>query len=130
MKAESRRPADRTRLAIVSLQISAMLFVFAAVLLAMAPFFTSRLDVSEHVLRTGMIWLIAALVIALAAWTFVVAQGLVNRKRWAWISAIVLFVLYVPSVFLPLGVLGLFGALSKGTRVRFDVHRSHSTVHR
>jgi len=38
-------------------------------------------------------------------------------------------VLYLPSGFLPLGVIGLIGVLSPGTRARFPVPRS-DTVRR
>ena len=47
-------------------------------------------------------------------------RGLRDDRRWAFKTGIVLFVLYLPSWFLPLGVVGLLGLLSKGSRMRFE----------
>lgn len=37
--------------------------------------------------------------------------GLKNNQRWAWISGIILFAIYLPSLFIVLGILGLVNLL-------------------
>ena len=62
-----------------------------------------------------------ALCLLLAAGIEVVVWGLKRRKFWAWIAGICLFGLYLPSLFLPLGWLGLWGLLDAGSRSEFGI---------
>jgi hypothetical protein len=50
-----------------------------------------------------------------------VAAGLRRRALWAWVAGLCIFGLYVPSLFLPLGALGLWGLLGEGSRREFGV---------
>ena len=102
---------DRIKLAIVSLQISAVLTLVAATfLLSFARDFNS----SFHGLVTG-------LGLAFAALPAILAFGLQRRKRWAWNGSIGLFALYLVGGYLPLGVVGLWGLLDIESRREFGV---------
>ena len=48
-----------------------------------------------------------------------VSYQLQNGKRWAWICSIGFFCLCIPSPLLPIGVVGLWACLNKGTAGRF-----------
>ena len=115
--------ADRTRLATISLHISAVLYIVAGALLAMVPFTWDPTTTVEYTLRSSVTWFLAALSIGLALLAHVLIRALRQRKRWAWVTATVLFSLYLPSAFLPLGAVGLFGLMSEGTRARFPAAR-------
>jgi hypothetical protein len=51
----------------------------------------------------------------------IVVSGIRQRKFWAWIAGLCVFAIYVPSLFLPLGALGLWGLLDEGSRLEFSV---------
>ena len=51
--------------------------------------------------------------------TEVVIYGLRKKKFWAWVGAIMLSALYIPSIFLPLGVIALCGLLTKDVRKNY-----------
>lgn len=122
-------PADRTRLATFALHASAVLYVPFGLLLAVRPLAWDPAVEPEYALRAGLIWGLAVLCIGLAGFVEVIAAGLRRGRRWALHAATTMFVLYLPSGFLPLGVIGLVGVLSPGTRARFPVPRS-DTVRR
>ncbi len=70
-------------------------------------------------------YLVARAVFAVAVTVFVslflllVSRHLEQRRFWAWVAAIVFFSLMLDTWFFPLGVLGLWGLLTKGTRAEF-----------
>ena len=125
-KTEAHRPVERTRLATMSLHISAVLYVITGVLLALVPLAWDPATTVEYTLRSGVMWLLAVLSIALAILAHFLIRALRRRKRWAWITSAVLFAIYLPSAFLPLGAVGLFGLMSEGTRAQFPVARRDS----
>jgi hypothetical protein len=105
-------------MAVVCLHISAGLYVLIGV--ALVPMF---LDADPSGL--GMAFAAGTLVfcLALAGGIEFVVWGLGRRKFWAWVAGLCLFGLYVPSLFFPLGALGLWGLLDEGSRAEFDVGR-------
>ena len=123
-------PTDRTRYATIALHVSTVLYVVVALLLALIPFAWDPDTTPEYGLRAGVLWGLALFTLALAVFVEVVVSGLKRRRRWALIAATVLFVLYLPSAFLPLGIAGLIGTLSPGTRARFPVPRADSVRRR
>jgi hypothetical protein len=50
-----------------------------------------------------------------------VKNGLRKRKFWAWVAGLCIFGIYLPSLFFPLGALGLWGLLDEGSRSEFGV---------
>ena len=98
-------------------------------LVALEPLSRDPAASSEYALHSGTMYLLAALAFALAILSQVLIRALRRGKRWAWITASVLFALYLLSAFLPLGAAGLFGLMSKGTRARFRAADRDSTPH-
>jgi hypothetical protein len=103
-------------LATVCLHISAVLYLIVALL--MFPLFTAVDDTGWGLLfAIGMFILCLGLI---AGIEFVV-YGLHRRKFWAWVAGLCIFGLYAPSLFFPLGALGLWGLLDSGSRAEFGV---------
>ena len=68
------------------------------------------------------------LCLALACGIEFVVYGLRRRKFWAWVAGLCIFGFYVPTLFLPLGVIGLWGLLDSGSRAEFGVGNRHSSA--
>jgi|SRR5713226_7521696 len=104
-------------LAVACLHISAVLYLIVGILI----FFLFTRDGDETGL--GMVFAIGALLfcLALIAGIEFVVYGLCNRKFWAWVAGLCIFGVYVPSLFFPLGALGLWGLLDSGSRAAFGV---------
>jgi hypothetical protein len=108
---------DRTTLATTCLHISSAIYAIAG--LAFLGNALSRSRSASLPTKAGAIFCILCL--AFAAGIEVVARGLRSRRYWAWVAALCVFTLYTPSIFLPLGVLGLWALLTPTTRARFGV---------
>ena len=48
-----------------------------------------------------------------------VTKELKKNKFWAWIVAIIISGIYIPSIFIILGIIGLLGLVHKNTRTAF-----------
>ena len=70
--------------------------------------------------RTGYVAL-AVFCLCLAAGVEVIAHGIRKRQFWAWVAGLCVFAVYLPSLFLPLGGLGLWGLLDAGSRAEFGI---------
>jgi hypothetical protein len=112
----------RIGLAIVCLNISAVLYLIVGVLM-----FTPLLAEGDGPLG-GLPFAIGVLIFLLALIVGIefVVYGLHCRKFWAWVAGLCIFGVYVPSLFFPLGALGLWGLLDNGSQAEFDVGRSGS----
>lgn len=62
-----------------------------------------------------------AFILALIAGIELVAHGLDRRKFWAWVAGLCVFALYIPPLFFPLGLLGMWGLPGGGSRAEFGV---------
>lgn len=51
----------------------------------------------------------------------ILINGLKKRRKWSWITGLIVFGLYAPSLFLPLGVMGLWAMLNAGTQQELGV---------
>jgi len=114
---------DRTGLAIVCLHISAVAYVLFGVFLLLLP----RLIETSESYGSGLAVFMLLFCLALAAGVEVLVVGLKKRRFWAWIVGIIVSGTYVPSLFLPLGALGLWGLLAAGSRKSFGVGASPGT---
>jgi hypothetical protein len=81
--------------------------------------FVDKDDAGLVALVVGLVMLVTC--VALAIGIEVVAFGLRRRKFWAWVAGLCIFGLYLPSLFLPLGALGLWGLLAPGSRAAFGI---------
>lgn len=110
-------------LATISLHISAALYVIVGLLLF--PLFMSD---DETGLGLSFAIVMLLLCLALASGIEFVVFGLHRRKFWAWVVGLCIFGIYTPSLFLPLGALGLWGLLDSGSREEFGVGSSHNSA--
>lgn len=108
---ERRKPS--LRLVTFSLWTSSALYVLSG--LAMAVFFAFMAKEEKDGAIAFIILGFASLgaCLGMAVFAGVVAWQLGERKFWAWICALILGGLYVPSLFIVLGVLVLLGALRR-----------------
>ena len=104
----------KIRLATTCLHISAVLYVLVGVLFV---WLSRNVDGYE---RTGDV-AIGVFSLCLAAGVEVIAHGIRKRQFWAWVAGLCVFGLYAPSLFLPLGALGLWGLLDAGSRAEFGI---------
>lgn len=106
----------KIKLATVCLHISAALYLIVGLLL-----FSLFMSDTETNLGLPFATVSLLLCIALAAGIEFVIYGLRRRKFWAWVVGLGIFAVYVPSLFFPLGALGLWGLLDSGSRAEFGV---------
>ena len=107
----------RVGVAIVCLHISAALYAVAGL-----AFFVlvNGGNGTDGNLPVALVLLLFCL--GLAVGVEVVAYGLKHRRFWAWVAGLAIFGVYLPSGFLPLGVLGLWGLLQKASRAELGVN--------
>lgn len=103
----------RIGLAIASLHISAALYALIAGLFVILCC-QSDVDLPITILMGGFC-------LALTLGLELIVLGLRRRRFWAWLVGLCVFAIYVPSLFLPLGALGLWGLLDPGSRLAFGV---------
>src|SRR5258708_18611974 len=107
----------RIGISIVCLHISAVLYLVVG--LAMFPLLAGEDDSSTAIASA---WFLLCLMMIVGV-EFTV-YGLKRRRFWAWVAGICIFGMYLPSLFLPLGALGLLGLLDEGSRRQFGVGAS------
>ena len=113
--------SHRIKMATVCLHISAVLYVLISIgSIAFILFFPME-EVEEKVLFFVMFIFMAVFCLVLAAGIEVVVWAIKRRKFWSWVTGLVIFGLYIPSLFLPLGALGLWGLLDSGSRKEFGI---------
>jgi hypothetical protein len=111
----------RVGLAIVCLHISSGLYLLLAVM--MFPIL-----VAEDGRGLTLAIIMSAFCVALSIGVEIVAVGLGRRKLWAWVAGLCVFGTYVPSLFFPLGALGLWGLLDAGSRAQFGIGRKQGAA--
>lgn len=110
----------RVGMAIVCLHLSAVLYVLLGVGLLVLVLAIGEAGAAKSVEFLFVI-LMFLMCLALAIAIEFVVHGLHYRKKWAWIVGIVMFGIYLPSLFFPLGALGLWGLLDAGSQAEFGV---------
>ncbi len=110
----------RIGMAIICLHISAALYLLIGGLLFLV-LDVRVLEIDNS--RSGHIFMsiLAAVCVGIVLGIEVVAWGLRRRKFWAWVAGLVIFGIYVPSLFFLLGGFGLWGLLDPGSRREFGV---------
>jgi hypothetical protein len=110
----------RIGLATICLHISAVLYLLAGLLFPVL--------LADEQTGVGMAFAVILLVVCLAivVGIEIVAYGLHRRRYWAWIAGLCIFGLYLPSLFFPLGALGLWGLLDRGSQEVLGVSKRGS----
>ena len=117
----------RITMATVCLHLSAVLYAIIAI--GIVPFFAMLSDLDKQSgnppppelaeMMSVMGIFMAVLCVALIIGIEFVAAGLRKRRFWAWVAGLCIFGLYLPSIFFPLGALGMWGLLDEGSRAEF-----------
>jgi len=92
----------RIRLAILALRISEGIYVLLGLCLPISMISVKEIG-DEYPMWLG------------------VCTALRRRQFWAWVAGLCISGLYIPSLFLPLGVMGLVGLLDPASRAAFGV---------
>lgn len=109
IKIQKKKTKDRVGLAIAALQISAFIYILVG-----TAFLAAALGgVGTFPPFAGFFMFFFCLALA-AALEFVIS-GLKRRKYWAWLTGLIILGIYIPSLFLPLGIVGLIGLLDQGS---------------
>ena len=103
-------------LATACLHISAVLYLALGAL--MFPLFMHDDETGYGLVIAGGFFVFCLILIAGIE---LVVYGLHRRKFWAWVAGLCIFGLYAPSLFFPLGALGLWGLLDRGSRAEFGI---------
>ena len=72
---------------------------------------------SREILAFGIL----GVCLALTAGLELVASGLNRRRYWAWIVGICVFAVFIPSGFLPIGLVGIWALLNRETQATFGI---------
>lgn len=106
---------NRINKALVRLHISALLYV----LLGLGFYFLFSLlaEGDREAMAAGVV--IAIVCCALAVVVEIIAWEIRRRYYWAWIAGVGTFALYVPSIFMPLGILGVWWLMDDRSRAEF-----------
>jgi len=93
---------------IIVLHISAVIYFLLGIAL---------LTVLKYYIPFGAF--IALISIGMGVFVEVIIKGLKDNKFWAWVAGLIICGLYVPSLFIILGIIGLIGLLDKEVRKGF-----------
>jgi hypothetical protein len=104
--------------ATVVLRISTVLYALIGPLIFAISYMSGALKDSSVVLIDTFA---TVFTLMLAIGVEFVRNGIIQRKFWAWGTGLCFFGLYMPSIFLPLGVFGLWGLLEKSSREEFGI---------
>lgn len=113
---------DRTGIAIVCLHLSAVLYVsllaVGVTLVWLIP------NISEN---DPYAWYLALILMPLGLCMAIVIEltacGLRRQQFKAWVAGLGIFIIFVSPLLLPLGLLGLWGLLAKGSRRAVGIGR-------
>ena len=113
-------------MALICLHISTFLYVLLGI--GLVAFARWMPDDPEEPLSTRIVFMGAAVFcVLLAAVPEIAAMGIRRRRFWGWVLSLILFGLYVPSLFMPLGAFGLWGLLDAGSRAEMGVDSNRGT---
>ena len=114
---------------ILCLRISSVFYFVLGTLIASLLLFFSKKMFGEHPTGDtlgGLITAIFMAILSLAMAIFVefVIHGLKKTKYWAWIAGVILTAMYIPSLFIILGIIGILGLLDKSVMSDFQQARN------
>lgn len=111
-------PGSKLRVAIVAFRISEAIYI--AISLCLPTLVLLAPEAREEFPLWGA-FCTGFLGVGFAVFIEIVVRELKKQKFWAWIAGICLSGLYIPSIFFPLGVMGLIGLLDGEVRAAFGI---------
>lgn len=108
--------AGKTWLAVLSMHLGAALSFFLGVVAVAFCFFITPIPRTENVLLGLTVLGVGVSLALVLEW---IVSGLHRRRFWAWLVSVFVCVLFLPTPFLPIGILGLWGLSDVGTRREF-----------
>ncbi len=106
----------RIGMSIVCLHLSAGVYFLLALLLP-----SLLLSISENEYKLPIAIGFGIFCLMLAVGVEVIVYGLHRRWFWAWLAGILVLGIYLPTIFLPLGAIGLWGLLDAESRAEFGM---------
>jgi Kef-type K+ transport system membrane component KefB len=108
----------KIELAILGIRISTVIY-YLIIVGCIVGWFLLQSD-SEEFLPL-VLWLLAGFTLAFVIFLEMVIVYLKRRRYWAWVAGIIIGGLFIPSLFLPFGVMILVGLLHEDSRKAFGV---------
>jgi hypothetical protein len=111
----------RLGMAIRCLHISTIAYVLAALCILLYTIWTlmyPKATESDPI----FLGLFTMFCFAMAIVPEIAVLGIRRRRFWGWVLGLILFATFVPSIFLPLGVFGLWGLLDANSRAEFGMN--------
>nr|WP_010246185.1 hypothetical protein [Acetivibrio cellulolyticus] len=97
--------------AIICIRIASIIYFLIAVLLVVFGFFLKE-DLLIFILYSVFI-------LPMVFWCEITILGLKKTKYWAWVSSIIMFAIFIPSLFIIMGIIGIKTMLSEPVRNQF-----------
>lgn len=97
--------------AIICIRIASIIYLLIAVLLVGIGFFLKE-DMFIFILYS-------VLILPIVFWCEITILGLKKTKYWAWVSSIIMFAMFIPSLFIVIGIVGIKTMLSEPVRNQF-----------
>ncbi len=107
----------RLSLAIIGLRISNLLYAAMLILILLQAF--SIFNFIDGLNLWALLFLMIV-TLGLVVFIEIVIACLRRHKYWAWVAGLIIGAIYLPSLYLPFGVLILIGLLSGSTRLEFE----------
>lgn len=104
---------------IICLHISAVLYVLVGGGILYVSIFVIGFDAMMLMMQKILFGIEIITCFVLAGFIEIVVRGLKRHKYWAWIASIIIFGIYIPSIFIVLGIIGLIGILKQDTKKIF-----------
>ncbi|MFH1367587.1 MAG: hypothetical protein ABII64_00535 [Elusimicrobiota bacterium] len=116
--------SKKLKYAIISLRISTIIYI----LIGLA--FTIFLIAGDKETVNAKWFVIATIILGIVLVVFVeiVIKYIKKRRFWAWVAGLCIGGIYLPSLFLPLGIFILLGLLDVNTRREFGIGVSKDNV--
>lgn len=112
--------------ALICLRISEGLYVLLAILFGilgaggMFGMPANAPDSTEMVFVWGMVFFFVFISLGMAVFIEIICRHLKQGRYWAWIAGLILCGIYIPSLFIILGIVGLLGLLKPDTKTYFQ----------
>lgn len=109
---------SKVHLAILAIRISTVIYALLALVFVVLTFV---LPTDTDGWSPFMGYFMAAILVPFIVFLEILITALRKRRFWAWIAGLIVASMYVPSLFLPLGIMLFIGLLSNESRSEFGV---------